>query len=328
MLLLNKDDIQKVFTMKDAIEADKEAYKMLSSGETETPLRNVFRAKKAEGDILFMPGFIDALDVAGLKVVSIFPNNVDKGLPTATGTVFLVSGETGEVVSIMDGTYITAVRTGAASGAAIDLLAKKDCKKACLIGTGGQGEAQLEAILTARDLEEVYVYSRKKEKREKFAKDMAEKFQDKGVKIVAASDSDEAVENADIIVLATTSKVPTFDASKVSKGALISGIGSYTKEMDEIDDKIFEKTDKIYFDSKDAVLSESGDIINPYEKGILKDEDFTGDIGDLILGNIKGRESDDEIIVFKSVGVSAQDIVTAKWIYEKAVEAGVGTEWK
>lgn len=128
-------------------------------------------------------------------------------------------------------------------------------------------------------------------------------------------------------MLATTSNTAVINGDKVKKGALISGIGSYMPNMHEIDEKTLLKSDKIFFDSKEAVLSEAGCIITPLSKGIISEKNFTGDIGQVINGEIKGRESDDEIIVFKSVGISTQDIVTGKAIYEKALEKSVGFKW-
>lgn len=327
MLLLNKKEIQEIFSMEDAIEADKLAFSIFSKGGSVSPLRTNISSKNEEGSILYMPGYIEELGVSGIKIVSVFPNNAKKNLSSTIGTVVLIDDKTGEALCTLDGTYVTELRTGAASGAAISLLARKDSKIATLIGTGGQAESQLDAIIAgAKGVEEVRIYSRNKEKRMDFSKKVTEKYGSR-VRIVTSESSDEAIDNSDIIVLATTSKSPVINGDKIKKGALISGIGSYMPNMHEIDAKTLQRAEKIYFDSKDAVLSEAGCIITPLNDGIIKEEDFTGDLGDLINGNIPGRESDDEIIVFKSVGISAQDLVTGKKIYEKAKEKNVGITW-
>ena len=149
MLLLSKADIKKVFTMKDAVEADKEAFRLVVEGKCDAPIRTNIQAPKHEGSFLFMPAYVEEMDTASLKVVDIFPHNIDQGLPTSPAQVFLI-----------DGTYVTQIRTGAATGAAFDLLAKKDCRIGALIGTGGQAAAQLEAMLTVRKLEEVRKYAK------------------------------------------------------------------------------------------------------------------------------------------------------------------------
>ena len=139
--------------------------------------------------------------------------------------------------------------------------------------------------------------------------------------------SDEAIEDADLVITATPAEKPVFDGTKVKKGATISCIGSYQHHMQEIDPVVLTRASKIYFDSEEAVLSEAGDILIPLEDGTITKEDFTGDLGDVIKGKVTGRESDDEIIVFKSVGVATQDLVAAREIYDKALEAGIGTKW-
>lgn len=327
MIFLDREDIKKIFDMKEAIEADKIAYSIFSNGKSETPLRTNFESKSEKGSILFMPGYISEVGTAGLKVVSVFPNNLKKNLPSISGTVILVDDKTGILKAILDGTYITELRTGASSGVAISLLARKNSKIATLIGTGGQAQSQFDAIVTACDtIEEIRIYSRNKKNRDDFTEKMIKRYPSKKISIKSVETSDEAINNSDIIVLATTSEIPVINGKKLKKGALISGIGSYMPNMHEIDEDTFLRADKIYFDSKDAVLSESGCVITPYNKGIITDEDFTGDIGDLINGKIVGRENDDEIIVYKSVGISVQDIVTGELIYKKAIEAGIGKQ--
>ncbi|WP_431689593.1 ornithine cyclodeaminase family protein [Peptostreptococcus anaerobius] len=327
MLLINKEEIKKIFTMKDAIEADKLAFSIFSKGGSISPLRTNIESKGAKGNILYMPGYIDKIGVSGLKIVSVFPDNPKIGLASTPGTILLVDDKTGMVSCVLDGTYVTEIRTGAATGAAVSLLARKGSKKAALIGSGGQAESQFDAIVTACEtVEEVRIYSRTRENREKFATKMAEKYKGK-VRVMASTSPEEAIDDADIIALATTSKEAIIDGKLLKKGALVSGVGSYMPNMHEIDEETLVRASKIYFDSKDAVLSEAGCIITPLEKGTITEEDFTGDLGDLINGDIVGRENDEEIIVFKSVGISTQDITTGKMIYDKALENKVGYEW-
>lgn len=327
MLLLSKEDIKKVFTMKDAVEADKEAFRLFSQGGCNVPLRTQIPAASVEGCFLFMPAYAEDLGYASLKNVNIFPHNADNHLPTAPAQVMLIDGKSGIVSGILDGTYVTSLRTGAASGAAFDVLAVQDAKIGALIGVGSQAADQLEAMVTVRNLDEVRVYARTKEKREAFAARMAEELASYGTKIVAADSSDAAIDQADMIVTVTPSNSPVFDGNKVKKGAVVSCVGAYQPQMQEMPPEILTRASKIYFDSVDAVLSEAGDLLIPLGDGTISKEDFTGDIGDLLLHRIPGRENDEEIIVFKTVGIGVQDLVTAKCIYEKAVNAGIGTSW-
>lgn len=324
MLLLSKKDIKEIFTMKEAIKAVKQAFILFSQGKCEVPLRTQIQAKSKNGVFLFMPAYAEALACASLKVVNIFPENATLDLPTAPAQVLLIDGETGIISAILDGTYVTQLRTGAASGAAFDELAIKSARIGALIGVGSQAEKQLEAMLCVRDLKEVRIFSRNSEKTNAFTKRMQAEFKEYKTRIIAVSSSDDAIDNADMIVTVTPSTSPVFDGTKVKAGAVISGVGSYQPQMQEIDPVLFQRADKIYFDSEEAVLSESGDILIPLASGIITKEDFTGDLGELLQKKIVGRENDNEIIIFKTVGIGTQDLVTAKHIYEKAVKKGIG----
>ncbi len=327
MLLLKKEDIRKVFTMKDAIEANKKAFQIVAEGKCDAPLRTNIQAPKHDGCFLFMPAYVEEMDTASVKIVNVFPDNLNKGLPSTPAQVLLIDGTTGIITAVLDGTYVTQVRTGAASGAAFDLLAVKDAKTGALIGTGGQAAAQLEAMLAARSLDEVRVYSLHPERAAAFAEKMQQELSSYGARIIAVKSSDEAIDNADLVVTVTPSSKPVFDGTKIKKGATVSCVGAYQRHMQEMDPVILTRASRIYFDSKDAVLSEAGDILIPLEQGVITEDDFTGDLGNVIRGDLAGRESDDEIIVFKTVGVATQDLIAAKEIYDKALAAGVGMEW-
>ena len=327
MLLLNEQDIRKVFDMNDAIDSNIEAYKIFSSGNAVVPLRQVIAADEGRGNFAFMPAYSSKLGAAGTKIVNIFPGNRERGQATTIGQVLLMDDKNGEVLALMDGSFITKFRTGAASGAAFKLFARNDAKIGCLIGTGGQADCQLEAMLAACNLDEVRIVARDFAKTEKFAEEMAERFKDSGAKLIAYDDANEAVDGADVIVVVTVSTEPVFDANRVKKGAVVSGVGSYTAEMNEIDPNLFKLADKIYFDSKDACIAESADIQIPLREGLVSLEGLTGDIGEYALGEISGRESDDEIIIFKNVGLGILDLVIAKLIYEKAKNRKIGYQW-
>ncbi|NFN87360.1 ornithine cyclodeaminase family protein [Clostridium sporogenes] len=326
MLILTAEDIKKVFTMKDAIEADKEAFKLYSNNKAEVPLRTNISIPKYKGSSLFMPAYIEELDTAGIKIVSVFPENVKLGKPAVPAQMILLNGKTGEVSAIMDGTYLTQLRTGASAGAATDILAKKDAKIGALIGTGGQALCQLEALLAARNLEKVKVYSRNFEKVKAFVEEAKKSLSQYDTAILGVNSSDEAIKDADVITVVTTATSPVFDGRNVKEGTHINGVGSYMKHMQELDEYIIARADKIYLDSKEAVLSEAGDFIIPLEKGIIKEDKITGELGQVVSQTIDGRKTEKEITLFKSVGIAVQDIVTAYKIYEKALQNKVGKE--
>ena len=325
ILILKESDISSMITMRDIIEADKEALSIYSSHKSNIPLRSNLNVPEYNGQCLFMNGYAAPAKALGVKIVSVYPENINKNLTSVPATMVLVDAETGVVNSLIDGTYLTRLRTGAISGLATEILSRKDSKIFALFGTGGQAVTQLEAVLTVRNIEEVRVFDVFKERAKDFAKKMSDKFSKKfNVKIIAAESSDAAVDNADIITTVTTSKKPVFDANKVKKNVHINGVGSYTPEMVEIPGEILVKANKIYVDTRDGAINESGDLITPIKDGLITIEKINGELGEVINGLIKGRESDDEMTFFKTTGSAVLDLVAAQKIYEKAKAKGVG----
>ena len=325
ILILKESDISSMITMSDIIEADKEALSIYSSHKSNIPLRSNLDIPEYKGQCLFMNGYAAPAKALGVKIVSVYPENINKNLTSVPATMVLVDAETGVVNSLIDGTYLTRLRTGAISGLATDILSRKDSKILALFGTGGQAVTQLEAVLTVRKIEEVRVFDIFQDRAKEFAKKMSEKFSKKfNVKIIAAESSDKAVENADIITTVTTSKKPVFDTNKVKKNVHINGVGSYTPDMQEIPEDILVKANKIYVDTRDGAINESGDLITPIKKGLIKKEKINGELGEVINGQIKGRENDDEMTFFKTTGSAVLDLVAAQKIYEMAKTKGVG----
>ena len=313
--VLNEKEMRAIFSMSEAIQAAKDALRMYSSGGTDIPLRVNIPVADFKGQSLYMPGYAKEARALGVKIVSVYPENVAKGLTSVPATMVLLNDETGEVCSIMDGTWLTRLRTGAVSGAATDLLARKDARSGALIGTGGQAETQLEAMLTVRDLAEVWVYDMNPERCREFCKQMQEKFSGKfGTKILPAATSDEAIEGADIITTVTTSKVPTFNGEKVKPGAHINGVGAFTPEMLELPEAAIAKASPLVVDTVHGILHEAGDVMAALGKGVVAEAGLV-ELGDIILGNHAGRVDDEAITLFKTVGSGVLDVVTARRIY-------------
>ena len=319
MLILTKDDIKKVFSMKDAISISKDALRMYSSGKSVVPLRSVINIPKQQAQNIFMPAYIDELNVSGVKIVSVFPTNITVDKPSVTATMLLLDGNTGVVMAMMNGTYLTQLRTGALQGAATDILARKDAKIAVLFGTGGQAASQLEAMLKVRNLTEIRVCGNNFERAKRFANAMQYEFSHVDTKIIAVEYGNEAIKDADIITTITTSNTPVFDGTLVKKGAHINALGSYLPHMQELPETIIQRADKIIFDTKEGVLAEAGDIIIPMKAGKVSESDFHGELGEVILNRIQGRENAQEITIFKSVGTAILDVATAYHIYRKSL---------
>lgn len=324
MLFLKKEDIEKCFDMRAAMDASLEALKIYSEGRATIPLRTNIPVPKAEGQSLYMPGYVECdsgKDALGVKIVSVYPKNIEKNIPSVPATMVVLDAETGIVNAMLDGTYLTQLRTGAVQGAATELLAIKDATIGALIGTGGQAESQLWAMLTARDLTEVRIFDIDFERASVFAKEMAEKF---NIKTIPTQTAKECVEGADIITSVTTSKRPTFSSEWVKKGAHINGVGAYTHDMCEIPREIIKESDLVIFDTMDGVLQEAGDFMQPLEDGYLSEDKYAGELGELGLGKLEGREHDEDITIFKTVGSAVLDVYVAQKMVEQAKEKNIG----
>lgn len=327
MLILSKENVEACFNMKEAVQATKEAMKIYSKGQSIVPLRVNLPVAEENGQSLYMPAYaVGEEGYLGVKIVSSYPDNMAKGLPTIPATMVVLNPETGIVDAIIDGTYLTQLRTGAIQGAATEELSRQDAKIAALIGTGGQAKSQLEAMLTVRELTEVRIFDINLASATSFAKEMAEVFADFNALFTPCSDVSEAVRGADIITTVTTSKQATFAAEDVKEGAHVNGVGAYTPEMKEVPSELIQRADSIIFDTWEAVMAEAGDFIEPLAKGLVTEEDYDGEFGQLLLGEIKGRQSAADITVFKSVGSAVLDVVTAQLIVNKARELGIGNE--
>lgn len=334
MLLLSRDDIRSVYSQKDAIDDTQRAFELFCAGEIDVPLRTQIRTRAdargedVGGTFLCMPSYCASAEASCVKILNMFPGNIAQGMPSINAQVLVMDTKTGLIVGVVDGTYVTQLRTAGASGAALRLLARKGCRAGALIGTGGQAASQLEALIIAVEPEVVRIFDVDAARAEAFAERMGAELGHYGTRIIAAATSDEAVEDADAIVTVTPSTRPVLDGEKVKPGATVCGVGSYQPQMQELPASLMKRASKVFFDSKDAVLAEAGDVIIPLEAGDIDGSTFAGELGELSTGAIAGRENDDEIIVFETVGIAAQDLIVGQRIFEKAQAAGIGTVWE
>jgi len=324
MLILSADDVRKALPMNEAIETMKSAYAALSNGTAVVPLRTRLPIPNSEALSLFMPAYVHSADEQALaiKVVSLFPTNPARGLAYIQAAVLVFDPETGQAIALLEGSSLTAIRTGAAGGAAIDLLARKDSKIVAVFGAGTQGHTQLEAACTARKIETAFVFDADKEKAGAFAEEM------KNVvisNIRVAESAREAIENADMICTATTSTKPVFDDRYIKAGTHISAVGSYTPEMQEVPAETLLRA-KIFVDSRLASLEEAGDLIQPIRAGLFDQSHICGELGEVVLGRIPGRQSEEDITYFKSVGIAVQDAMASHVALTNARKMNIGRE--
>ncbi len=324
MLILNAEEVRKTLPMKATIEAMKNAYASLSDGKAEVPLRTRVSVPSQDALGIFMPAYVqtDDEEALAIKVVSIFPNNPARGLPYIQAAVIAFDAKTGSVSALLEGSTLTAIRTGAGSGAAIDLLARKNSKVVAIFGAGVQGRTQLEAACSVRGIEKAWVFDSDSGRAEAFVQDMAGKGAVPSDLRVASS-SKEAVQDADIICTATTSTSPVFNDADLKPGAHISAIGAYTPEMAEVPAETVIRA-RVFVDSRSAVLAEAGDLIKPIQKGLITEAHVLAELGEIVLGKKTGRQNETEITFFKSVGVAVQDAMAAQLALKNAREQGLG----
>jgi alanine dehydrogenase len=322
--VLSKQDVQRAVPMREAIEIVKGAFAQLSEGKAVVPLRTQLPVERHEGVTLFMPAYLSESDDLGVKIVSVFPRNLEMGWPTIFALVVVVEASTGRPVAVMDGTYLTALRTGAASGAATDLLARQDARVAAVFGAGVQGRTQLLAVCEVRDIERAWVYDVNPQAAERYAQEMAGKGRAPDDLRVASSPA-EATHEADVVCTATTSKTPVFADADLKPGVHINAVGSFTLEMQEIPGQTVARA-RIVVGSREGCLSETGDLIIPIRKGLITEHDIYAELGEIAAGTKPGRESAEEITFFKSVGNAVQDVSVARRVMEEAQRLGLGIE--
>lgn len=318
MLALTRDDVQALVPMKTAIELMKQVFSELSAGRTVSPLRTPIEVPEAGGVTLFMPAYVPSADGLGLKVVSVFPGNAALGKPTIHAIVLLTSTETGEPLALLDGTFLTALRTGAVSGAATDLLARPDSRVLTVIGAGAQGLTQAWAAATARPVERVNIYDVNVDAARSFADRLRAYDPALAERVAVVDDLPRAIAESDIICTATTSRQPVFSDEDVRPGTHINAVGAFTPEMQEIPAETLARA-YIVVDAVDAVMAEAGDLLIALEQGAITREQIATELGQVAAGSAPGRTSDDQITFFKSVGNAVQDVIVAR---QAVVEAG------
>ena len=318
ILYLSATDIQKLLPMPAAIASMRRAFAALSAGEVQAPVRvNIPTAQ--HGQALFMPVYCESLAAASIKTVTVTPGNAERGLPLIHAMVSLFETKTGRQTAPIDGEFLTALRTGAASGLATDLLAREEAKAAFIFGAGAQAATQIAAICAVRDLQKIWIFDRDFAKAEKLAILIGEKFEVE----CNAEPNREKLPQADIVCTVTTARQPVFAAEEIQPGAHINGIGSYTPDMCEIPAQLLGNA-RVFVDQRAACLAEAGDILQAIAAGEIADGSKLPEIGEIINKKAPGRQMENAITVFKSVGNAAQDLFSAHAIYEKAVAQGAG----
>lgn len=322
MLALSREDLRRLVPMADAVELMKLAFGELSAGRAASPLRTVIPVPEHQGDALFMPAHVPAAGALGVKVVNVFRGNQTKGLPLIHAIVVLSDPETGQPLAILDGSYLTALRTGAVSGAATDLLARQDSKMLVVIGAGVQGVTQAAAVCAVRQIERIIAVDMHEASLARFVDTIGRDWPDLAGRVETSGDAGVVAE-ADVVCTATTSRTPVFDDALIRPGTHINAVGAFTPEMQELPAATVARA-TLVVDATEAALEEAGDLIVPLRDGLVGHEHFERELGMVVAGLAPGRTSEDEVTLFKSVGNAVQDVTVGKRAVDRAVAEGVG----
>lgn len=326
MRILTESEIRKLYSMQEAIQDLKKALIHHKEGKIENPQRTVLDFPEQSASILYMPSAWQERKFACVKVVSIFPNNPEKKKKTTQGIILLTDTETGDHLACMDASYLTRLRTGALSAIATEYLAKRSAQTLAVIGCGRMAEEQVQGVLAVRNIQTIILFNRTLERTKVFAEKIRKQNPRFNGNIEIARSAEEAVQQAEIINCATRSEKPVFSGKFLQTGSHINGIGSYLPHMQEVDEIAVLRATKIVVDTLEGVKQEAGDLIIPAKKGIWRFEQIYGQLDRLVAGEIPGRENDEEVTFFKSVGAAYFDLAVAQSVYKKAVEHDVGIE--
>lgn len=312
-LFINKETIASLLPMHECISVMEQTFRSLASGNCIQPLRPNMSLPDKTGLLAIMPAYAGDIDVMGIKAISVFPQNKEFGFSSHQGMVLLFETKNGKLLCMADADEITAIRTPAASAVATNLLARKDAETLSIIGSGLQAERHIEAMMLIRKIKKITIWSRNETNSKVLAEEVSANYK---IDINIAKNPEEAVRDMDIICTVTSSADPLVKGEWVSKGTHINAVGSSTPVARELDTVAILKS-KLFTDCYESLFKEAGDFIIPKNEGAIDDSHVKGEIGELLLGKKEGRTNDNDITVFKSLGLAVEDIFSVNYIYQK-----------
>jgi alanine dehydrogenase len=310
---LSKEEVALLLPMHECIAVMKDAFSNLAEGKCLQPLRSLMWLPDRKGLLGMMPCYAEAPGVLGIKSITVFHENKKHGKPSHQGTVTLFDANFGTPLLIADAMEITAIRTAAASALATSLLSRNDSSRLAILGTGEQAERHIQSISLVRNIHEVFLWGRSEENALQLAKKLSVNNKPK---ISVTKTVAEAVENADIICTVTSSSQPVLNGEWILPGTHINAVGACTPKARELNSMAVEIC-KLFTDSYDSLTNEAGDFLIPQNEGILDTSHIKGELSELVSGTKQGRTSQDEITLFKSLGIATEDIFAAWHIYKK-----------
>jgi len=319
--VFSASDVRTALPMQEAVEAMKTAYQELSAGGVTVPLRTHMALEQHAADVLVMSCYSPRLKQVGLKIITLHERNVDVGLPYIQATVMVVDADRGTPLAVMSGAVLTAIRTGAGAGAATDALARSNATRVALFGSGTQATTQLEAMCAVRPIRRAVVFDLDHSRACRFAKRMEA---DLRIEVAVAATPAAALAEADIVCTATTAHEPVFDDKHVAPGTHINAIGVYKPQQREIPGATVARA-RVVVDERTAAWQEAGELILARQEGLISESHVHAEIGEILAGSKPGRQSDEEITLFKSVGVANQDLSAAHVVLARGTRLGLGS---
>ena len=318
-LIVSHDEVTRLLPMDACIDLMADALGALARGNALLPLRQVLRLAGGTNAFASMPAVVN--NAIGAKIITVFPGNAGTPLESHMGVVLYFDHLDGRLLAIIDASSVTAIRTAAVSGLATRLLAPADAADLAILGSGVQAMTHLEAMRCARPISRVRVFSRDPANGAAFARQAQERF---GVSVDVAADAESAVRGASIICTTTASRTPVLMGEWISPGAHINAVGASTAGARELDTAAVARS-RLFVDRRESAMAEAGDFLIPRDEGEIDNEHIAGELGELVLGQVPGRRNEEEVTLFKSLGLAIEDVAAARFIHDRAVARGEGT---
>jgi ornithine cyclodeaminase/alanine dehydrogenase-like protein (mu-crystallin family) len=337
-LLLRESHLRELLAMRELIPLMARTLASFSTGGAVQPVRSTTPVARYGGFLGVMPAYLappapaapggrpgeagESEEALGLKAVAFYPNNAARRLPTHLATILLLDPATGALRAVLDGRLITEMRTAAVSAAATDRLARRDARVLAILGAGVQARSHVEALREVRPPSEVRAWSRTQAGAERFGAEMRERF---GVRVAVAASAEDAVRGADVICTVTGSTTPVVEGAWLAPGAHLNAVGAARPDWRELATDAVRRA-RLFVDSREAAMTEAGDVVGPIREGAITERHIVAEIGEVFAGRHAGRESQDEITLFKSLGMAVEDVATARLAYARAQAKGIGEE--
>ncbi|MGH7774035.1 MAG: ornithine cyclodeaminase family protein [Candidatus Binatia bacterium] len=320
MLVLSEKDVQRLLNIEELIQVLEQAHIQFSTGKAVMPVRLVVPLSEIKGRITSMPAYLSEDKALGMKVVTYFQENPKQGLPVILATITLYSPDTGKLMAIMEGSYITAIRTACVSAVATKALANPETPVMGILGAGVQARAHILALSKVKRISKIKVHSPSGKSAQRLKEELEPQV---GVEIEAVRSAAETVQEADLVVTVTTAKEPILRADWLKSGIHINAVGSHRPDLREIDAATVKRA-KVVVDSREAIMAECGDVLLAIKEGAIREDHVHAEIGEVLAGKRPGRTDTKEITLYKSVGIAIQDVAAAQLVYKKALQQRAG----